>query len=223
MRALLALLALAAVAVGLFLATQTEEATQPAAPASTVGDSRPASAQGETEVEAGEDQGSRDLVAPAPVQPETMEPQRAAATSGWNNSIAGTVLDASGRPVGDAKLVLTLGGRNILAAPPQGSVDVHVTTDEAGKYAFGDLDPTQRYTIVAGHSKIGRRIESDLQVEVGEALNLDITLQAGTQVFGTVSDTGGGLVSGAEVTLVDQLMVSKQAGTLTTVSGDDGS
>jgi len=227
MRALIALLAVAAIAVAFYVIAQTEAPEQPpvqtGAKRDGVADTRTAPLDEETELDAGEGQDSRTLVAPAPVQPDTMEPQRAAATTGWKNSIQGTVLDPAGQPVGEAKLALTLGGRNILTAPPDGGADVHLTTGEDGKYVFEDLDPTQRYTIVAGRSGVGRRIESDLYVEAGDTLALDLTLQRGAQVFGTVSDSGGGLVGGAEVTLIDQLMVSKEAGTLTTISGDDGS
>ncbi|MCC6969168.1 MAG: carboxypeptidase regulatory-like domain-containing protein [Phycisphaerales bacterium] len=79
--------------------------------------------------------------------------------------IVGTVVDADGKPVADAHVVLKHGDK----------VVAHMRTNAEGHYAFKDLRPG-RYLVQAGKAEVGRGQER-AAVRPGETVRVRITLK----------------------------------------------
>ena len=118
--------------------------------------------------------------------------------------ITGRVLDPDGRPVAGAQVWLNSNrsrsrrgrgpaveglptGRNL--SDGQGDA---VTTDAAGRFALEGLAPMrQPRTLGAHHRSLREPAEAKVQLtEIGEELELDLTLRAGTRLSGTVTIDG---------------------------------
>lgn len=83
--------------------------------------------------------------------------------------ITGTVTDASGAVVPDAKVTVTNTGT---------SISDHTTTSSAGTYAFRGLTPG-KYSVTVDAHGFKKSVQKDINVEVSTTDTIDVTLTAG--------------------------------------------
>jgi len=122
-------------------------------------------------------------------------------------SVAGRVIDATGRPVAGARVELVPVGPPRASAAPAGFA--RTTTGADGAFAFSHLaDGT--YAVVAEapetgpHAGLGRTSLGDLRVEGGaRTAGVDVCLHPGREVSGTALDADGRPVAGATVFVLD--------------------
>lgn len=225
MRALLALIVVAAIAVAIFFATagptatENEVAKSPNKPTKV----EKQDPESHTDLESGP---SDDRVEqPSKVEPPPTQTAAGAAQTKWGNSLQGQVVDASKLSVMGAEVTLTLhppGG--IFADTSSDSTpDRKVQTTAEGKFTFDNLHPDKFYTVIAWHPQQGRKLEGNLRVEMNEDLPLIVLLEPGATLSGTVSDPGGVGIGGVQVTLSYTLLGNNNtAGTLETSSSATG-
>jgi len=84
-------------------------------------------------------------------------------------SLNGVVKDATGSPAPQVEVVATNTGTN---------ASYHATTDDAGQYFVRDL-PVGRYELTAEHPGFKKFVAKDLQVQVNDALRVDVALEVG--------------------------------------------
>ena len=204
MRALIALLAVAIAALAIYsvTGTGTEQRRQEAAAPNSSDVVQPQQEESGTDLQGRDDGGDREVVPqPKPAQPETMKPTRTTITE-WGNTLRGRVVDAGGQAVGGAKLTLTLYGPGSFIAPSEEDrINVNITADKEGSFSFKNLHPDKEYTIIAYRSDVGRKVEANLTVAKDSIEELEIVLEAGSKLFGTVLDSGGVAIEGAQLSL----------------------
>ena len=222
MRALLALIVVAAIAVAIFFATAgptdvDNEAAKNSPEPAKVDTQDPENHPTPLEGGNGEDRiAMPDKVEPPPTQTEARAPQ-----TQWGNRIEGEVVDANKNPVRGAQVTLTLypPGALFLDQTAGRVADQKLQTNDEGKFTFDNLHPDKYYTIIAWHPDQGRRMEGNLRVEKDEQQPLLVVLEPGATLSGTVTGPGGVGLSDVEVTLSFTSVGSDDAaGTLKTTS-----
>lgn len=104
-------------------------------------------------------------------------------------AVAGRVLDAQGRPAGEAFLAIL---------DPGVRTNISARADGDGRYRLEGVEPGLRQVEVRWRD---RRLTRELEVAPGENA-LDLRFERGTQVSGRVIDSAGSPVAGAQVALV---------------------
>ncbi|MGH8776066.1 MAG: MSCRAMM family protein [Jiangellaceae bacterium] len=126
-------------------------------------------------------------------------------------ALGGTVTDTDGNPVAGVEVVVN---------GPGG--DVTLTTDDEGNYFTDGLEPgdyTATITVPDGTTLVGPPSQGATITAAGESiLDLDFALQPDLEAGGTVTDTSGNPVPGAEVTITG----SNGDPVATITTGDDG-
>lgn len=114
--------------------------------------------------------------------------------------IAGTVLDETGDPVGEAKLILTEEHRE---GPPRGRFVGAAEVDPEGRFEMVDLTPG-RFRLSALAPGFLPETRDGLELKAGEGIEgLDLTLRRGSVVEGRVLAPDGSPVAGARVLVLD--------------------
>lgn len=115
-------------------------------------------------------------------------------------SIGGTVVDESGNPIAGAKVEFDSGGNNIsLAENVQFTGDAAVKTDANGKWTSDMIPPdSEGISLIVTE---GKHAETHTTVHPAspDAKNLTITMPAGFPVKGTVENSKGDPIPGAQV------------------------
>ncbi len=110
-------------------------------------------------------------------------------------AVAGRVLDSEGEPEV---------GALVEVAPQRGAAAMQVfianPSDGDGRYRLEGVEPGRR--AIAATADDGRSAVAELDVALGGENTLDLRLEGGVEVAGTVVDSGGAPVSGATVTFI---------------------
>lgn len=142
---------------------------------------------------------------------------------GFANQLSGRVLDPDNQPVPNAKVTLTTKARSgealatewFLGAdgPSEAGGDPNsqeFTTGADGRYVFKDIDPSPRYFLVAEHADFSFSQESYVTVgSEGDYVGPDIRMEAGSTVFGYVTDTNGNPIPGATIHVDSSYMLGE--------------
>lgn len=135
--------------------------------------------------------------------------------SGAVNSLSGRVLDISGQPIPNARVVLSRDpqmGEQItmqwfLGKEPTGKKET-TTTNSDGEYLFEGIKPANDYFVMADHTDFCGAQEEMVQVgELGNFGVTDIVLAPGSSLEGYVLDVGGNQVVDAELHLDSAYMM----------------
>jgi Carboxypeptidase regulatory-like domain len=206
MRALLAILILAAIGGVLYFAITAggDDTTDPVAP--TLGDPTAADTQDPITHTDLEGSARTDVPVVKEDMPDQQQPVRRAAGK-WGNTLLGRVVQEDrSTAVKGATVTLTLYGfADLLATPPPAGervADRVVTSDAEGKFTFTDLDPDNSYSLIAYHPGFGSRIEGHITLtEETTSEEVLVVLEPGATITGTVTDSGGVAIDGVAVTL----------------------
>ena len=124
--------------------------------------------------------------------------------------IEGSVVSLTGEPVPRAQLRLT-GTSNTVDATPAGPVNVSTTSDDAGKFAFENIEPGRNYQLNAQrpgyvNTRYGARSPtapgSPLTLDAGAELKgLVITMTPQGVISGKITDQSGDPVQGAMIAI----------------------
>ncbi|MFT7669042.1 MAG: protocatechuate 3,4-dioxygenase beta subunit [Planctomycetota bacterium] len=121
------------------------------------------------------------------------------------NSVSGRVLSPDFKPLAGAKVTLTragLGGMMFQNEPMDRSKDRFTTSDAEGEYTFLNIEPWDQYSVEADAEHYCRAEMSPVSVDsMGTSTQPDIILSLGASLSGTIMDTAGNPVPGAQVTL----------------------
>ncbi|MCA9321197.1 MAG: carboxypeptidase regulatory-like domain-containing protein, partial [Planctomycetes bacterium] len=132
---------------------------------------------------------------------ETPQPEE------WQAALYGRVITKTGlqeRPVAGAFVALCRDMADHKSMTLQGEVVQHTVTDEAGRYALEGIDTLTSYLVRVEHPEYASRFLPQVELRSKEARKLDILVQAGFTIEGSVTTQDGLPVVGAEVLVVDQ-------------------
>ncbi len=231
MRALLVLFLVIAAAGTFYFVTQTDSAPTPAgldvegsAEAPVVSPQ----AKNPELVEVANSGSRENTPAEAPVPMDEL----ANATPEGQTAVVGTVENTEGKAVAGATVTLTrFGATTLFFADQEGvdrSSDRKVQSDERGQFTFPKVTSGDTYALIVQHPDYSRREEGPFGVPEGEQVTQLVVLKTGTRLIGTITDTGGSAVAGADLTLslaamgLQTTTDSSDPTTEKTVTGADG-
>lgn len=208
MRSLLVLLLVLAAAGAFYFATQSSD-EGPATPASLTteqgpvlpdaGDDSPA----EAELVSGAGNGGTRTGAPRTLANPAGDDVELPVAKG--TGVGGRIETTEGAPIADAEIVLTKHGMStIFFADPASmdrSGDMRTTSDVDGTFLFENVQQGSGWAIIANHADYARHEEGPYQVVDGETVEVIVRLKPGVALTGMVTDTSGGPVPDAQLTL----------------------
>lgn len=204
MRALLVLFLVIAAAGTFYFVTQTDSDEATAGLDVDGNTEAPVAAPEKTEVDlVAPDRGGVRGVTPTEA-PVPMDELVATAQDG-QTAVVGTVENTDGNAVAGATVTLTRFGATTLFFIDQEGVDRSsdrkVQTDERGLFTFPKVASGDNYALIVQHPDYSRREEGPFGVPEGEQVTQLVVVKAGTRLMGTITDTGGSPVAGANLTL----------------------
>lgn len=234
MRALLVLFLVIAAAGTFYFVTQSD--TDPASPGLGL---EGGSSAAPADVENGPDE-----TVLAPVNPSVGERENqpaslpvpvdelSNATPEGQTAVVGTVENTEGKAVIGATVTLTRYGATTLFFADQEGVDRSgdrkAKTDDRGQFTFAKVKAGDAYALIVQHPDYSRREEGPFGVPDGEQVTQLVVVKPGTRLVGTITDTGGSPVPGANIQLslaamgLQTTMDDSDPTTEKTVTGSDG-
>lgn len=125
--------------------------------------------------------------------------------------LEGRVLNAEGVGLANAEIALVeqlVPPHLALLAPQTGRAPAPprtTQTDERGYFTIAKLRPGNQYAVTARHAEYASKRIHPLQIRPEGVSNVDIQLDRGLRLFGTVTDQAGNPLDGAMLVLIDQL------------------
>lgn len=174
------------------------------------------------------------VVDPAPERGAVaqQDPERAAvSTSGESNVLTGLVVDAGakGEGIEGASVTLTRVGQTTFLFSDENfdrADDRTAKTNASGRYTFQNVEPYRGYALIVRHPDYAQKEIGNVNVGQGSQYEEPpIRLDQGLRLHGTVTDTAGNLVPGAQLYMSPMSLgtdVPDGPDTLTCQSGDDG-
>lgn len=165
-------------------------------------------------------------------QPTAAGSQRSldpSAVVGFDNIFSGVVRNPQAKPVAGAEITLSTantGDLFFVNEPIDTSKDITQRTDSAGRFAFRNIEPRERYRVVVKHPEYTRY--EDTSIPVGDSGTFEeppITLTQGATLTGHIRDEGGNMVGDATIHLdgmIFQGSVSVAPDRMTTKSNREG-
>jgi len=208
MKFLLALIALALVATGIFVVFFSP------VPAATSGDENPAvfvekdKAADDVETMASGDlvdvgaAGAREIGDIGTV-PTSVGADELASVALGTGILRGAVVGPDGSPVGGAQVTLTrFGSESFFLSDPDPSKDANTLTGSDGTFEFDGVPVFSDYALIASMQGFTRTEVPSIVVQDGKVTDVPpITLGTGVVVRGRVTDSGGNFVAGAKLIL----------------------
>ena len=208
MKFLLALIALALVATGIFVVFFAP------VPATTSGDENPAvfvekdEAADDVETMASGDladvgaAGAREIGDIGTV-PTSVGADELASVALGTGILRGAVVGPDGSPVGGAQVTLTrFGSESFFLSDPDPSKDANTLTGSDGTFEFDGVPVFSDYALIASMQGFTRTEVPSIVVQDGKVTDVPpITLGTGVVVRGRVTDSGGNFVAGAKLIL----------------------
>ncbi|MDG1049040.1 MAG: carboxypeptidase-like regulatory domain-containing protein [Planctomycetota bacterium] len=208
MKFLLALIALALVASGIFVVFFAP------VPAATSGDENPAvfveknEAADDVETMASGDladvgaAGAREIGDIGTV-PTSVGADELASVALGTGILRGAVVGPDGSPVGGAQVTLTrFGSESFFLSDPDPSKDANTLTGSDGTFEFDGVPVFSDYALIASMQGFTRTEVPSIVVQDGKVTDVPpITLGTGVVVRGRVTDSGGNFVAGAKLIL----------------------
>ena len=208
MKFLLALIALALVATGIFVVFFAP------VPAATSGDENPAvfvekdEAADDVETMASGDladvgaAGAREIGDIGTV-PTSVGADELASVALGTGILRGAVVGPDGSPVGGAQVTLTrFGSESFFLSDPDPSKDANTLTGSDGTFEFDGVPVFSDYALIASMQGFTRTEVPSIVVQDGKVTDVPpITLGTGVVVRGRVTDSGGNFVAGAKLIL----------------------
>jgi protocatechuate 3,4-dioxygenase beta subunit len=139
-----------------------------------------------------------------PQAPSIVDAAPAGASEEFPAGLIGEITDYSGRPVAEAAVTLCEDVSDVVAQTLQGRIIAHAATDAAGKFQIRGFDPEFRYLVRVDHQDFCSKTVGQKEFARGEKREIKVQLSQGLSLTGSVVDTAGAPIAGAEVDVYDQ-------------------
>lgn len=145
--------------------------------------------------------------------------------SHFDNQLLGSVIDRSGEPIAGAEVTLDFQSSELIYEIDREDRKPgrKATTNAKGKFNLRDIRPSDYYTLYVTHADFCPTKSTGVQVgQRDEYTEPPIVMQKGSPLSGSVTDTSGAPIAGAELAL-DVNMFSQLPGPLRQTAITDGS